>query len=213
MFESLNDRFPKNTYEGHLAYTRADMTDTSYDNGLYYAHVLKELKKAKIQTMIDVGGCVGEATVVFFEHIPTLKHSHIIEPIATNVAFMRGRFLNNEKVTIHHKALLYGNSEVILNIPSDSVGGANIYDPRYDKETVETITLEDLPKVDFIKIDVEGCELNIIESSQILKKTPFVEVEFHHHNNYLGDRQIWMTNYLPHSVVCQLSGRSYFMKL
>ena len=41
--------------------------------------------------------------------------------------------------------------------------------------------------MDFVKIDVEGCEYNIIENSSYLKTVKFIEIEFHNYDINISD--------------------------
>ena len=44
---------------------------------------------------------------------------------------------------------------------------------------IPTTTLENLPKYDFLKIDIEGAEINILENATCFADFKYIAIEFH----------------------------------
>lgn len=165
--------------------------------------MLEVLAEHKIRSSLDIGGCTGEVTKVLQESIPTLKRCVIVEAISDNVDFIR----KNVSAEVFHRALYYGVDEITLaKLPN--VGGATVHGDScpYGCENVKTITLEELGTFDFVKIDIEGAERNVIENSTILRTIPFIEIEFHHYDEELqftDKRPDFLRQWLPnHRIVC-----------
>lgn len=206
----------KGTYEGFCAYTRWEFTESN--NAGYYKQVIAFLKEKKIKTMVDIGACIGEVTQILTELLPDLKAT-LLEPVTENVAFMKGRFLGNKNIKVFEKLIYYSEPtrEIGVNL-TDNIGGNSIF-AVINGRSVPTCTLEDssiqyfaeIP--DLIKLDVEGAELDIIQYSTLLKKVPYIEVEFHHFSEDLGDRAEWMKQYLPHKVVFSGPGTRFLLSL
>lgn len=183
------------TLDLHQKYTRDEYIDNKY-----YSFVLNTLKKAKIKSMIDAGACTGEVTKIMQENIPSLKECYLIEPITKNVEYVK----KNVRGEVLHRALYYGKDELMIGGFSHNVGSGSAFWGE-NGEMVETITLEDLPIVDFLKMDIEGLEANIIKNSTNIQKIKFLEIEFHHFDEllqYAENRLPFLSEWLPnHKIV------------
>ena len=127
------------------------------------------------QLAIDVGGNHGLWTYALLKS-SMFKEILVYEP---NAALTNNlEFANYSNVTIVHKALSNKTDRKILRIPIQGnmmlTGWASL-ENKIDVETkifqelvVETIRLDDmnLTKVGFIKIDVEGHELDLLEGAR-----------------------------------------------
>lgn len=156
---------------GHMIYSHFE-----WFNGIFFKEVVKILKKAKIESMMDVGGCNGHVSKILLECIDTIKESIIIEPVPKNYHFINFRFCDEPKIKVCTRAIYYGKDRLLLNSDDGNLGGFHSSDKGY---SVLTTTLEKFPVPDFLKLDVEGSEYNIIENSTNLKKVPFINIEFH----------------------------------
>ena len=137
--------------------------------------------------LVDVGANYGIYTRFFSEYAGREGKVISLEPIdktfdclSSNVKKLR---LSN--VSLHKLALSDRAGESFMEIPDYQQGGENMYEARIvdvpqdivDKRTVKinTSTLDNLLKdekvVDFIKIDVEGHELNVLKGGlEVLEK-------------------------------------------
>ena len=184
------------TLEKHQVYTRNEHKDNKY-----YATVLDTLKKAKITSMIDAGACTGEVSKMMFEAIKTLKKSYLIEPMVENIQFIKDN-LKGYDVEVINKALIYGEKTVSFGKLPQNVGGGSVF--LQGDSVVDTIKLEDLPVVDFLKMDIEGLEVNVIQNSTNIQKIKFLEIEFHHYDDLLQfkeNRVPFVTKWLPNHKV------------
>lgn len=196
------------THKGHVEYTRNEYTDS-----VYYQSVIAHLKNAKITSSVDVGACVGEVTKMLMESIPTLTRCLMIEPIKDNIAFLLKRF-TDKRITVLPFAMYYGASEIKIG-KIDNVGGASVFiiETPDKTEKCKTITLEAIKTpIDFVKIDVEGSEMNIIENSTQLKEIKFIEIEFHHYDMGL-DKIGYVKKWLPNHKILLEKVNSLFLSL
>lgn len=160
----------------HTALSHMIYTHLEWVNGKFFKEVIEILKNAEIESMIDVGGCNGHVSKLLLEFIDTLKQSIIVEPIPKNYHFINFRFCEESRIQICPKAIYYGKDTLTLNSEDGNFGGFHKSNHGYN---APTITLEKFPIPDFLKLDVEGSEYNIIENSTNLKKVPFINIEFH----------------------------------
>lgn len=167
------------TLEQHVLYTRQEWTEQQY-----YIKVVNYLKEKKIETMIDAGGCTGEVTKIIIENVDTLKKSFIIEASEVNSNFIKEYLaFDDVEIKIINNFLYYGKDEIKigLNENDNNVGGYSIkFSDNIIEECIPTVTLESIEDdIDFIKLDIEGAEDNVIMNSSKIKQIKFIEIEFH----------------------------------
>ena len=191
------------TRKDHVLYTRRELS--SYR---YYVKMIDILRENRIESYIDIGSNTGEFCNVLFERIPSLKTAHLIEPEPDNFAFMIGNVKRNV-VKFYNLAIGYGykNAELICH-PSKNVGGFFLSEtyPHQSGIRVEISTLESLkiPTVDFIKIDIEGGEFNLIENSTKIKETKYIEIEFHVSPRDSHKNKDFLSKNLPNfDIICR----------
>lgn len=158
---------------GHVIYTNNELL-----HGTFYQTMFDVLESEQIKTVLDVGGCTGEFSKIMMEKIPSIEKCIIIEPLTRNYHFIKYRFCNENKIKVLKQCIFYGKEEIHLFAEDGNVGGAQ-QSSYVNAEIIKTSSLEDLPICDFIKIDVESAEWNIIENSTNLDKFKFIQIEFH----------------------------------
>lgn len=171
--------------------------------------IINYLKKFNIDYFIDVGAHKGE----FLSYILTLNHKKIFcfEPQKNVFKILYKNFKYNKKVKLFNLALADKNSNLTfyvnkLTSTSSFFKSKNTFflklknfilnskDSHIDKYSIKTRKLDDIfvfKKISniFLKIDVEGFELNVLKGGNRLlsKKVRYVLVEKHffklHKNN------------------------------
>jgi FkbM family methyltransferase len=195
--------------ESHLNYTKNEWV-----NSQYYKKVLDFLEEKKIKNFMDVGACSGGISDIFFAGIQSLKKCIMVEPIEDNYNFIVNRFGNDSKRLVINKAVYYNSPTINIGQVGSNVGGYS-FQSSINSIEFPTITIEDIVRenrnflegdIDFIKIDIEGAEYNLIQNSEILRTIPYIEVEFHNNPEYNIDTKtnirhdVWgqfMEKYLP----------------
>jgi FkbM family methyltransferase len=128
----------------------------------------------KREHAVDVGGHVGlwsRVMAMDFEKVSAF------EPLAAHRACF-ARNVEAANVTLHPYALGSVPGELCLHMPEDNTGHAHV---REDGEECQALRLDDLtlPPLDFLKIDVEGFELEVIAGGEetIRRDRPVMVVE------------------------------------
>ncbi len=161
---------------------------------LYY---LKNLINKK-RRAIDIGANKGFYTYAFsqtFDYIESFEPQLSCCQIITDFS----KKTNNKKITVHECALSNYDGELKLHIPiirgriniTLATGLASTTPPLCEHTIlnvpVKTLDEYNFEDVDFIKIDVEGCESKVIEGAKetILKYKPMmlIEIEQRHLEN------------------------------
>ena len=148
-------------------------------------------KKPKL--IIDIGANKGLYSNAVLEKFPEVN-LHMFEPSSTNYKILLETFGKNKNVIINQSAVSEGASTMELFYDHSGSGLASLTKRNLDhfnlnfnlSETVDVIKFEDywttvLNKkiIDFIKIDVEGHELNVLKGmGNALLNTKLIQFEF-----------------------------------
>jgi FkbM family methyltransferase len=159
--------------------------------GKYY-FAFSDLEPKEGNLIIDLGAYIGAYTVYAAK-----KGAQVIavEPASSNLELLlQNVLLNNvsEKVNILKAAV--GSSKGFVKFPSDSIdpdlAAFSLYNfkntwTKYEKVPLlrlnDILTLYNIKKIDIIKLDIEGAELEVLKSTYSILKTykPKLVVEVH----------------------------------
>lgn len=180
-----------------IFFPKLDHSFSSYE-ALWIPEILQELWIKKVydgvfgertdMVVIDAGANCGLATQYFYDHS---KQIYSIEPSPEHFeALSKNKEFNKwDKVKLYNKALANHDGNAKLNINSGN-RTANSLTNEYGhgQEIVETITLKTIfdenkiESVDFLKMDIEGAEDQVIESPDFAEVAPKIKamiVEYH----------------------------------
>jgi FkbM family methyltransferase len=194
------------TQSQHKSYTYNEWSGYEYFN-----EVIKYLKEKEIKSFIDIGGCSGEVSRIILEEILNIEYGIIFEPNIDNYLFIKNN-VDNEKILIENKAIFYGKDSIKLSIKSEwkNVGSWSIYfNEEYPENSIEVECVDldsylNIKEYDFIKIDIEGSEFNLIENSIKLKDVKYIELEIHYHHYEIDHKENvldYLSSYLPNHEI------------
>ncbi len=189
-----------------------DYTNQEWRNLDYFTNMVAMLKENKIKSMADIGACFGEVSKLMVEKIETLKKVVAVEAIPTNFSILQQNLqsLVGYQVVLVNKAIFYGKDYVDMGTSLGNMGGYGIHSDgiinnhENVNSNIPTTTLENVIPVgvDFLKMDVEGAEKNIIENSSVLRSIRFLEIEFHDELSEPNLHIPFLEKYLPdHKVI------------
>jgi FkbM family methyltransferase len=160
------------TREGRLWYDKFDLTE------IPYLQMLRMVRPGDV--VLDCGSNQGINSLTYSSIVGEAGHVHAFDPFPINCAI--GKFnadMNDRKnISVYQSAV--SNREEVLTI---SVGAQDILEIKdsSDAITATAVTIDSLAlKPNFIKIDVEGAEINVLEgAAATLKFEPFIYLELH----------------------------------
>lgn len=143
-------------------------------------------------TFIDIGGHIGTTSLVYSR---LYKNVIAFEPNKKSYDFFVKNIKYNdiENVKVYNKGIFNKKKNcVLVEHKGGNSGCFYIKECEKSDSTIEVVKLDDIDiqsKVDFIKIDTEGSELQVLESSLniINKYRPLIQVETNFcSNEYFG---------------------------
>lgn len=161
-------------------------------------------------TVVDVGAHVGYYTLVFAKYVGATGRVISFEPLPVNFALLKKNVELNElkHVELFASAVFSRSGDLTISIPDDSNSGEASVMHRVGAKQLEVqaTTLDVVSstldfKPDFIKIDVEGSEFDVLSGAQeiIRRCRPQMLIELHHFDGNLAG----------HPVPGQLAGLGY----
>tara|TARA_B100001105_G_C22346934_1_gene423924 strand:+ start:584 stop:1306 length:723 start_codon:yes stop_codon:yes gene_type:complete len=174
-----NDRYFTNCFNFTKSINSGKSTPYNGDLEIIYEYL--KIFKNKNHTCLDIGGHIGTHAIPYSR---IFKFVHTFEANYDNFTYLErniklnkrtniiayNRAVSNERKLIIVKKWMSENSGCFTIMPADEI-----------KSTMETITIDELEitNVDFIKIDVEGGELDVLKgaSNTIKKYKPLLQVE------------------------------------
>ncbi len=141
------------------------------------------------ECLVDIGANVGDTAIYFankgynvfaFEPLP-----HICEIAKKNIELNPSI---KEKITFINKAVSCKKGTLTINFNEGNTGGASQFTKASQQIDADTVTIEDVIKEydikpHILKIDCEGCEVNIIKYSDL---SMFNQIIMEYHTNVTG---------------------------
>jgi FkbM family methyltransferase len=137
----------------------------------------------KLYNFVDGGSFDGSSTEEFIRKQPLYSNVYVFEPSLNSYHLIKKKFIDNSKIKLFNKGLW--NIETTLYFNS-SLGSASKIEINGEVK-IETMTLDSIidNKIDFIKLDIEGAEMEAIEGAvQTIKKNkPTMAVCVYHNQS------------------------------
>jgi FkbM family methyltransferase len=125
--------------------------------------------------IIDAGAFIGDTAVFFHHKLEGRCEVHSFELLDENLALLLNNLERNGiedgRVVVNKLALTDKTGDEIVIASGASQGSTSIFGKSTGGETVQTVTLDDyvvlcgLKRVDFIKMDIEGSEVQALRGA------------------------------------------------
>jgi FkbM family methyltransferase len=162
----------------------------SFSNPQEFLHALKEIFADKCYDqslpedayIIDCGSNIG-LSILYLKSIAPEANIIGFEPDEANYALLKKNIQENrlENITLHQAAVWTANTELSFEV-TGSMGSAISLDNKENTIKVKGLRLKDFlsKKVDFLKIDIEGAEYEVMKDiSDSLHYVRNLFVEYH----------------------------------
>lgn len=145
-------------------------------------------------TVLDVGAYIGTHSLFFSRLVEDIGVVHAFEPQYYTYQLLQTNLALNFLLNVHSHYCVVGNSNHSIEVPvldpriSENFGSFSLKSPKVDeikkREVLPQITIDslELSNCNFIKLDVEGMELEALKGAEKTIKTysPTLLVENNH---------------------------------
>jgi FkbM family methyltransferase len=149
-----------------------------------YKAALSKVRESR-RVAVDVGGHVGLWSRLMAKDF---KHLVAFEPLPEHVDCYRRNMLEfaNRDIALYQRAVSDRSGQMLeIEMPTDNTGHAHVFmggNPLNGLPCVESIAIDDVEfpdVIDFMKIDVEGWELNVLQGAKetIMMHKPVIIIE------------------------------------
>lgn len=163
----------------------------------YYDYDL--ISCSRDEVFVDLGAYTGDSATAFIDSYGHYKRIYCYEITPATVDELRENLKNHEQVEIRNAGVGKEKGVMYLDEP-DQVDSAHRLNQNSGYE-IEVVTLdEDIEeKVTFIKMDIEGAELDAIEGAQrhIREEHPKMAVCTYHNNSHIWEIPRKLKEYNP----------------
>jgi FkbM family methyltransferase len=135
----------------------------------------------KNEIFVDAGGFDGDTTEEFINRYPDYKRVYLFEPSIKNLNAAKRRLKGRRDIDFRPLGL--SNSEGLLHFNADAGSASAV--TNGDGESISVVTLDkelENEPISFIKMDLEGWEMNALRGSEltIKRKKPKLAVAVYH---------------------------------
>ena len=155
--------------------------------------------------VIDAGGCFGDTALAFASSVGQTGHVYVFEPIPRQRHILAGNVKRNpsigSRITVSDRAVS-DTSDVDVTFTD---GGAGARQTKAGQVAAKTISIDafvarhSVPKVDFIKMDIEGAETSALQGAAetIRNHRPKLAISIYHSLGELVSIPILVHSLLP----------------
>jgi len=125
-----------------------------------------------VRVVFDVGANCGAATVYFARHYPSAQ-VHAFEPGSEARAFLERNVTRFPNVHVHPIGLYSVDKDAVLYKGDGDIGQSSVFRRSVNLDEHEPIRLRaagqwardhGIDRIDVLKVDVEGCEVDVVDS-------------------------------------------------
>lgn len=182
LYELLEDRSLKEIFTKlinfKISFDIAFMEGFSNDHsGQYFDKSI--LPKLKNIVFVDGGGYVGDTAREVIKNYPDYKKIYLIEPIEQNLRIAKRDLAAFERITYFPLGLSNKRAELFFH---EEKSFSALYGSGTESVVVERLDALVDERVDYIKLDIEGAELDALKGAEelIVKYKPILAVCIYH---------------------------------
>jgi len=183
----LADEQSKKEYLGIIKF-RQTRSKKDYPKLKYeYQYFFNHLQLGKNEVFIDCGAYIGDTIDEFLKRCQEYRQIIAFEPEPENFKKLKKKHGANSKITLMNAGVYDKEGEILFEKQgglSRIIDGQDNEQSKFISIPVKTIDSMNLEKVSFIKMDIEGAELNALKGAEktIVKNKPKLAICLYHSN-------------------------------
>ena len=152
-------------------------------------YFLSALKFGRNEVYIDCGAYDGDTIERFIKKCPNYKNIIAFEPVQSPFERLKSSCKDYANITLYNEGV-YENTTTLNFYPGNYTGSINQAQSKSEEVVqlkVRSIDSLDLPKVTFIKMDIEGAEIEALKGAErtILRDKPKLAICIYHKNEHM----------------------------
>lgn len=182
IYRKLNDAESKNQFFNIINFRQSYNLEymrgfKDKENLQYFEEFLKLNKEDEV--FLDIGGFDGYTTKEFIRYCPNYKAVHFFEPNEENLSKSKERLKNSRNINFYQVGLSSKKQELSFE---NSGSSSKISTNGQEKIFVDKLDNLNIKDITFIKMDIEGAELDALEGAKetILKYHPKLAICVYH---------------------------------
>jgi len=199
----LSDEQSKKIYSSIVKFRQTHSKKDYPKSKQEHEYFFNGLKLSKDEVFIDCGAYIGDTIDEFLKRMP-IEYKQIVafEPDSKNFKELKKRHGCNPKITLINAGAYDKEGELLFK----EQGGSSRITDEIDNEQnnivhiqVRTIDNLELDNVSFIKMDIEGAELNVLKGAEktILKNKPKLAICIYHSDEDMINIAEYINNLIP----------------
>lgn len=149
-----------------------------------------------VRLILDIGANCGAASAYFAMHAPNAR-IHAFEPGSVQRAILDRNAAGYPNVSVHPFGLFSSDERAVLYPGASDTGMSSVFPAEHRLDAGEAIALraaggwvaeEGIDAVDIVKLDVEGCEVDVLRS--LVPVLPTVKVLYVEYDSRAARREI-----------------------
>ena len=154
----------------------------------FFSRGAVEIKPMLGDIVIDAGGCFGDTALGFADAVGQRGHVHVFDPLPTHCVIMHQAVAMNPELETRISIHPHGLADHINDVEPPPIDGQINPGARLAETGVPVLTIDEavrrfgIPRIDFIKMDIEGCELAALRGaeSSIQRWSPKLAISLYH---------------------------------
>lgn len=153
--------------------------------------------------VIDAGACLGDTAIVFGKAVGKTGKVFAFDPVENHLEVLRHNIEQNPDCSV--LAVPFGLSDIDVNCPPIRL---QTYDAGFSSRTrrvplryLDSLVMDGvIPKIDFVKMDIEGAELSAIKgaASSIRKFQPNLAISLYHKPGDIFEIPLYIAKEFPY---------------
>lgn len=177
-----------------------------------YLDIHKRIKYGTLNIMFDVGANIGQTWEWFRKYEPGAK-IYCFEPVLKTYDELKAKTINDKNCVLENIAFSNEAGEKIIKIFSGNSAlnslkddvmntGLDAHEENIKIDTIDNYCFNNgINKIDFLKIDTEGYELNVLEGAMQMLSSANISIVFceigflksNNRNTYFADLVEWLS--------------------
>jgi FkbM family methyltransferase len=207
---------PGNGHDIRIKGWGANVTWTFLYRQYYFERSGVKIAPAPGDRVIDAGGCFGDTALGFADVVGADGHVYVFDPLPKHCAIMREAVAMNTSLAPRISIIPAGLADIVNDagqLPEDDVinPGARIVTDQMPTTTIDEVVMRNnIPRLDFIKMDIEGSELSALSGGEasIRRWQPKLAISLYHRPEdffsipqWINDLGVGYQLYLDHYTI------------